>query len=127
MPRMENKAVSGEKSSPPQDESGSEDMKIADLFRMLCERMNSNFEIQDKKFDTLQEDWRGIHQHVASMEPDARQPRLAMVADGQAITKTRERTEGAATAVQAMHGDSCSETRVDPDPMWATSFGDDRT
>ena len=37
-----------------------------------------------------------------------------MEADGQADTKTRERTEGAATAVQAMHGDSCFANRVDP-------------
>ena len=31
MPRIENKAVSGEMGSPPQDESWSGDMKIADL------------------------------------------------------------------------------------------------
>ena len=31
MPWMENNAVSGKKGSPPQDESGSGDMKIADL------------------------------------------------------------------------------------------------
>ena len=47
-------------------------------------------------------------QRLASLEHDARQPRLAMEADGPADTKTRERTEGAATAVQAMHGDSFS-------------------
>ena len=47
-----------------------------------------------------------------------------MVADGQADTKTRERTEGAATAIQAMHGDSCSANRVDPDPMCSASSGD---
>ena len=46
---------------------------------------------------------------------------------GQADTKTRERTEGAAKAVQAMHGDSCSASRVDPDPMCSTSFGGDST
>ena len=34
---------------------------------------------------------------------------------------------GAATAVQAMHGDSCSATRVDPDPMCSTNFGNDCT
>ena len=50
-----------------------------------------------------------------------------MKADEQADNKTRERTEGAATAVQAMHGDSCSTTRVDPDPMCSTSVGDDCT
>ena len=32
----------------------------------------------------------------------------AMVADGHANTKTQERTEGAATAVQVMRGDSCT-------------------
>ena len=66
-------------------------------------------------------------QHVASLEQGARQPRLAMEVDGRADTKIRERTEGAATAVQAMNGDSCSANRVDPDPMCSTSFGDDCT
>ena len=42
-------------------------------------------------------------------------------------TKTRERTEGAAAAVQAKHGDTCFANRVDPDPMCLTSFGDDST
>ena len=45
-----------------------------------------------------------LGQHLTSLEPDARQPRLAMEEDGPANTKTRERMEGAATAVQAMHG-----------------------
>ena len=58
MPRTENKAVSGKKGSPPQDKSGSGDAKIVDLFRMLCERMDSHFEIHNKGFKALQEDWR---------------------------------------------------------------------
>ena len=41
--------------------------------------------------------------------------------------KTRERTEGAATAVQAKHGNSCSANWIDPDPKSSTSFGDDST
>ena len=41
--------------------------------------------------------------------------------------KTRERTEGAASAVQAKYGDSCSANRVDPDPTCLDSFGDDST
>ena len=53
----------------------------------------------DRKLDVMAEDWRSIDQHVASLEHDARQPRLAMVEDGQVNTKTRERTEGVATAV----------------------------
>ena len=40
-----------------------------------------------------------------------------MGADGQAsTTKTRERTEGAATAVQAIRGDCFSARRVEPGP-----------
>ena len=51
-----------------------------------------------------------------------------MEADGQADTKTRERTEGPATAFQAMRGVSCSANRVDPDTMMCfTSFGNDCT
>ena len=58
---------------------------------------------------------RGTSQRLANLEHDARQPRLAMKADGQADTKTRERTEGTATAVQAMYGDRCFfSNRVDP-------------
>ena len=68
-----------------------------------------------------------MNQHVISLEQDARQPRLAIEADGPANTKTCERTEGAATAVQAMRGDSCSADRVDPDKMCSTSSGDDCT
>ena len=47
-----------------------------------------------------------------------------MVADGRADTKTRERMEGAATAVQTMHGDSCSATRIEPGlKTKSTNFG----
>ena len=64
-----------------------------------------------------------MDQRLASVEHDARQPRPAMEADVQADNKTRERTEGAAKAVQAMHGDSFSANRVHPDPMCSTIFG----
>ena len=64
-----------------------------------------------------------MDQHLARLEQDARQSRLAMEADGQASTKTRERTEGAATAAQAMRGDCSSARRVEPDPTKSTSFG----
>ena len=64
-----------------------------------------------------------LEQQLTSLEPGARQPRLAMEADGLPNTTTRERTEGAATAPQAMHGDSCSATRVEPGPKSnSTSF-----
>ena len=57
-----------------------------------------------------------LKQLLASQEQDARKPRLAIEADGPANTKIRKRTEGAATAVQAMHVDSCSATRPEPGP-----------
>ena len=80
-----------------------------------------------RRMDEILEGWRSIEQRVSSLEQDARQPRLAMEADGPANTKTRERTEGATTAVQAMRGDGCSADRIDPDPMCSTSSGDDCT
>ena len=70
---------------------------------------------------------RATNQSEAGLEQDARQPRLAMEADGPANTKTSERTEDTATAVQAMRGDSCSADRVYLDPMCSTSSGDDCT
>ena len=67
---------------------------------------------------------RATDQREASLEQDARQPRLAMEADGPANTKTRERTEGAATTVHAMHGNSFSAHRADPSPKTTlSSFG----
>ena len=65
-----------------------------------------------------------MNQHVTTLEHGVRQPRVAMKADGPANTKTRERTEGAATAVQAVRGDGFSARRVEPGPNTnSTSFG----
>ena len=61
-------------------------------------------------------------QHAASLEEDAGQPRLAMVADGTENTKTRERTEGATTAVPVMHGDSCTAQKIQEEPKNSISF-----
>ena len=67
---------------------------------------------------------RATNQREADLEQDARQPRLAMEADGPADTKTREHTEGAATAVQAMYWDSFSSCWVEPGPkINSTSVG----
>ena len=109
---MENNAVSGKKGSAPQDESWAGDMKIANLFQMLCKHINSRFDQQVKTLDEIMKMTRGTSQRAASLEHDARQPRLVMEADGPANTKTRERTEGAATAVHAMHGNSCTAQKV---------------
>ena len=66
---------------------------------------------------------RATDQREASQEKDTRQPRLAIDEDGTANMKTRERTEGASTAVQAMHGDSCTAQKVQDGPKTSTSFG----
>ena len=86
--------------------------------------MRSHFEEQEKMLDKFIDDiTRFSYPHAASLDQEARQPRLAMEADGPANTKTRERTEGAATAVQAVRGDSFSACRVEPGPKTSTSFG----
>ena len=65
-----------------------------------------------------------FEQFSARLEQVARQPRLTMEADGPANTKTRERTEGAAIAVQAMRGDSCTTAQTVQDgPNTSISFG----
>ena len=76
-----------------------------------------------KKPEKLKE-VRATDQREAGQEQDARQPRLAMEADGPTNTKTRERTKGAATAVYAMRGNNCSADRADLDPVCSTSSGD---
>ena len=47
-----------------------------------------------------------------------------MEADGPADTKTRERKEGAATAVQAMRGDSFSAKRIQDGSKSSTTSGE---
>ena len=96
-----------------EEKSGSGQPAPVDPFQRLEE-------IWDRRIDVIT---RLLDQHLTSLESGARQPRLAMMADEPANTKTRECTEGAATAVQAMHGESFSACRVDPDPKTSTSFG----
>ena len=66
---------------------------------------------------------RDTKQRLEGLEQDARQPRLAIKADVPPDAKTRGRTEGAAAAVQAKHGDSCSAKRVQAGPTSSTTFG----
>ena len=84
-------------------------------------------ETGDEAFEEITEDMRRINQRLASLEQDARQPRIAMESDVKADKKTRVRTEGAAAAVQAKHGDSCSAKRAQAGSKRSTSFSDDST
>ena len=82
------------------------------------DEMTSCFDRWNRKLDEI------LDQHVTSLEHGVRQPRLAMEADGRANTKTRDRTEGAATAVQVMREDGFSARRVEPGPNTnSVSFG----
>ena len=83
--------------------------------------MKSWFDQHEKKLNELIK-MKGTDRRVASPEHDARQPRLAMVGDGQANTKTRERTEGTVQVVQAKYGDSCTAQRVQDGPKISTGF-----
>ena len=110
----------GNDSVPLKEELGSGQPTMEDVYRMMEEA----FDRWDKKLDEISDEMKKMDQHVTRMEHGARQPRLAMEVDGQASTRTRERTEGAATAVQAMRGDCFSARRVEPGPTTnSTSFG----
>ena len=90
--------------------------------------MDSCFDRLEKILDEIvMKMTRGTRQRAANLEHDVWQPRRAMEAVGPANTKIRERTEGAATAVHAMRGDSCFADWVDSDPICSTSSSDDCT
>ena len=91
-----------------------------ELRRVLSESMG-------KAFGELKEDLKWIDQRLVSLKQDDRQPCLAPVADVPADKKNRERAEGAATTVQAKHGESCFAKRVQAGPKSSTSSGDDFT
>ena len=106
-------------------ELGSGQLTMGDVYRLCVERFDKMDDRWNKKMDEISNEMRKIYQHVTRLEHEARQPRLAMEADAPAdTTKTRERTGGAATAVQAMRGDCFSARRVEPGPTTnSTSFG----
>ena len=112
MPRKESKAVP-EGNGPTSQDAGRM-VKWEELRRTVSETWGGAFREFEEKL-------RRIDQRLAGLEQDARQPRLAMEVDVPADTKTRERTEGAAKVVQAMHGDSFSSKRIQDGPKSSTS------
>ena len=123
MPRKESEAVSeGNGPVPQQEEFGSRQPTLEEISQMnketpeVCNRSLN-------KMEKHTEERGSIDQRLTRLEHGARQPRLAVEADGLANTKTRERTDGAATAVQAMHVDRFSACRVEPGPKTSTSSG----
>ena len=80
-------------------------------------------EISDKMEEYLEERT-SIDQRLTRLEHGARQPRLALEADGHANTKTQKRTEGAAIAVQVMRGNSFTTAKkVQDGPKTSITFG----
>ena len=115
---------------PQQEEFGPDQPTLADVYRFFEESFDrqlkirkSRFDQQDEKLNESMEEMRATEHSSASLEQDVRQPHLAMQADVTADKKTRERTEGAAAAVQAKYGDSCSAKRIQAGPTSSTSFG----
>ena len=139
MPRKKSEVVPEDNGPvPQQEEFGSGEPTLTNVYQLFEEKFDkqqkkrdSVFDVMDscldrwnRKLDEISDETRVMDQHVTSLEHDARQPRLAMEADGSANTKTRARTEGAATAVQALRGDGFSARRVEPGPNTSsTSFG----
>ena len=133
MLRKESKAVlEGNGPVPQKEELGSGQLTWGDVYRLCEERFDRQLKLMDsyfdrwvKKLDEISAEMKKMDQHVTRLEYEARQPRPAMEADEPAdTTKTRERTEGAATAVQAMRGDCFSARRVEPGPTTnSTSLG----
>ena len=106
------------------DELGSGQSTLEDVYRVLEEgfrKIDSYLDQMNKKLKEIMDEKRSMDQHETNLEQDARQPRLAMEGDGRANMKTCERTEGAATAEQAMRGDNFSARRVEPGPRTNSS------
>ena len=119
-------SLRGNSPAPQQEEFGSGQPTPADVYRVLkeaCKIQLKGVKSHLGKMNESSDEMRRMDQRLASLEQDARQPHLAMEADVPVGEKTRERTKGAATAVQAMHGDSCTAKRVQAGPTTSTSFG----
>ena len=90
MPRKVSEAVPGGNDPTPQD---------AGKMVTFKELQKAGSETWGEAFKEYKEDLRRMDQRLASVEHDARQPRVARKADVPADEKTRERPEGAAIAV----------------------------
>ena len=107
----------GNDPAPLKEELGSGQPMTEDIYRMIKEALVRWEKMLDEISDKMEEQTEVLKkQRLTRLEHGARQTRLATEADGQADTKTRERTEGAATAVQAMRGDCFSARRVESGP-----------
>ena len=105
MPRKESEAIpEGNGPVPQQEEFGSGEPTLADVYQLFGERFDRQQKIMDscvdrqqkirdsyfdrwnKKLDEISDETRVMNQHVTNLEHGTRQPRLAMEADGPAHT-----------------------------------------
>ena len=90
MLRKASKAVhEGNGPVPQKEKLGSGQLTLGDVYRICVERfdgMDSYFDRWDKKLDEISDEMRKMDEHITRLEHGARQPRLAMEADGQAST-----------------------------------------
>ena len=120
LPKASEAVPEGNGLVPQKEEFGPGQLTWEDVYRIMKEA----FDRWDKKLDEISDEVRKMDQHVTSLEHGARQPRLAMEADESVNLKTQKRTEGAATAVQAMRGDSCTTAqKIQDGPMTSVTFG----
>ena len=129
MLRKVSEAVSEGNGLVHQEEFGFGQPAPVDEIKSLLKLTRSHFEEQKKMLDEFHDDMKDgmerlFEQFSARLEQDARQRRYAMKADETANAKTRERTEGATIAVQAMRGDGCTtEQKVQDGPKTSITFG----
>ena len=102
----------------PQDESGSGEPTMEDIYRPLKE----GFDKMGKHLEKLTGTMNRTKQFLARLQLQVQQPRLAAEADVKPDVRTRERMEG--TAADDEKNEDISSAWVD-DPMRLTSFGDE--
>ena len=127
MLRKESAAVpEGNGPVPQKEEFGSGHPTWGDVHRMgkeAFDRWDRKLDEMSEKMEEYLEERTSIDQRLTRLIHGARQPSFAMGADGHVNTKTQERTEGAATAVQAMREDSCTaEQKAQDGPKTSITF-----
>ena len=84
MPRKASKTVPESKGPVPQKEMlESGQLTMGDVYRLLVERFDRMDDRWNKKVDKISNEMREMDQHLTHLEHGTRQPRLAMVVDGQ--------------------------------------------
>ena len=117
IPRTRSKTVSEGNDIVPHDKSGFSEATMDETYRVLRKTFNRI----DRHLEELTGNMSKISQHLAGLQLQAQQPRLAALGKVKHGMKTRAHKEDAATYEK--FGD-ISSARDDGDPMSRTRFGD---